>query len=220
MRVGDSILAPSASDGYIVATVTEIANGQLAAQTHAGTTVNMALASAVAADPQCLEGTADLTSLAVLHEANIVQALRVRHAKECVYSAVGAALLSVNPYQTALISSLYSYSQMGEYVAAGGSALEGLPPHLFKLTERAFRAMEDTGVPQAVVISGESGAGKTEAKRQCVSFLTARAAIGSGVDVALSSRALEKQLVQCNPMLEAFGNAATTRNKKYVACCV
>ena len=58
-----------------------------------------------------------------------------------------------------------------------GSKLDELPPHVFGLSERGFRAMLDERRPQALVISGESGAGKTEAKRQCLMYLAARTAI-------------------------------------------
>ena len=90
-----------------------------------------------------------------------------------------------------------------------GTALGKLPPHIFALAERAFSAMLGTGAPQAIVISGESGAGKTEGKRQCVLYLMARGTLLAGGE---SEGALERQLVQVNPLLEALGNASTTRD--------
>ena len=209
LKAGAKILVPHPSEGFVGATV-ESAGAEIKCQADDGERLTVDAKKVAESDEKAFEGVADLTSLDVLNEATVVHTLRLRHKQQQVYSAVGDVLISVNPFEPALLgSSAFGRDVMKTYAEASGTALGKLPPHIFALAERAFSAMLGTGAPQAVVISGESGAGKTEGKRQCVLYLMARGTLLAGGE---SEGALERQLVQVNPLLEALGNASTTRN--------
>ena len=164
--IGDKVLAPDDRHGFVLATVEEVdEDGLLRCATAAGDTVRVRRAAAVAADPLALEGCAQLASLSVLEEATLCHALRVRFGRGDIYAAVGDVLLSVNPYEPQrLASAEFGAAAMAAFVDADEREA---PPHVFGLAERAVQRMGGGG-SQAIVISGESGAGKTEAKRQVV----------------------------------------------------
>jgi myosin heavy subunit len=108
-------------------------------------------------------------------------------------------LLALNPYKR--IDGLYEEAQMDAY---RGRALGVLPPHVFAIAERARRAMALDHTDQSIVVSGESGAGKTESCRAIVQYLAHHSRHEAG--------SLASALLAANPVLEAFGCAATTRN--------
>ena len=119
-------------------------------------------------DETHLQNLPNVTDMNNLHEAPLLHLLRRRLEDQIIYTWAGAVLISVNPFEPALLgSSAFGRDVMKTYAEASGTALGKLPPHIFALAERAFSAMLGTGAPQAIVISGESGAGKTEGKRQC-----------------------------------------------------
>ena len=173
----------------------------------------------VEADPLAVEGVADLAQLNVLHEATVLHALCARHAKQQTFATVGNALLSVNPCDRALLDGpAFGTTLMQEYASASDAGeLQRLPPHIFGLAERAYQgarcAAEVNGTPhpQAIVLGGESGAGKTEARRQALRYLVWRTSaerpLGEGRVELAEARALELHLV--HPLIEAFGNAQT-----------
>ena len=106
-------------------------------------------------------------------------------------------MIALNPYK---YLPLYSPERMREYRHPGNSRL---PPHVFQVAAAAHTALALEGVDQAILISGESGAGKTEATKHCLSFLA---------EIAGSDNAIETQVLNATPLLEAFGNAKTQRN--------
>ena len=109
-------------------------------------------------------------------------------------------VISVNPYKSL---GMYSEEMILEY--AGKNQFE-MPPHIFSLADRAYRSMRDDNRDQCVIITGESGAGKTEASKIIMQYVAAVTGKGADVD------RVKDQLLKCNPMLEAFGNAKTNRN--------
>ena len=109
----------------------------------------------------------------------------------------GTILVAINPFQYLPI---YGADLMHDYHRPGNRQL---PPHVFAVAAAAHKSMSLNNADQAVLISGESGAGKTEATKHCLSFLA---------EMAGSENAVEGQVLQANPILEAFGNAKTLRN--------
>lgn len=113
---------------------------------------------------------------------------------------IGPVLVSINPYHPMSI-----YSQ--EYVDAyQNKHLYEMPPHVFAIADETYRFLCDKGLDQCIIISGESGAGKTEASKKIMQFIVAVS--GEGAD----ANRVKEQLLQSNPVLEAFGNAKTLRN--------
>ncbi len=145
-------------------------------------------------------GVEDMVTLSDLNEASILWNLRLRYDNSNIYTYVGSILVSVNPYR--MFESLYGLEAVSKY---DGQIIGTLPPHLFAVGASAcHRMLAKDGERQAVVITGESGAGKTEACKLLLQYL---AAVNKS-----SSNLVTEQILEAAPMLESFGNAKTLRN--------
>ncbi|CAI5980848.1 unnamed protein product [Closterium sp. NIES-64] len=146
-------------------------------------------------------GVDDMTKLAYLHEPGVLHNLAVRYSLDEIYTYTGSILIAVNPFQR--LPHLYDVHMMEQY---RGSRLGELSPHVFAIAETSFRAMVDYKLSQSILVSGESGAGKTETTKLLMQYL---AYMGGR---ATEGRSVEAQVLESNPLLEAFGNAKTVRN--------
>ena len=143
----------------------------------------------------------DLVMLDNMNEAEIIYTLRERFRLDKIYTWVGASksvLVSVNPFKRL---PLYTPDVIDGY--ANPKPQKPMGPHVFAIANSAFQNLQLKGKNQAILISGESGAGKTEATKQCLAFLA---------DVAGSEGNIEERILMANPVLEAYGNAKTLRN--------
>ncbi|GBG34030.1 Unconventional myosin-Ia [Hondaea fermentalgiana] len=143
----------------------------------------------------------DLVLLDGSGEQEIVEALAARHRADEIYTYIGEVLLVVNPYR--LISGLYGSSKIRSYVS---KKLYERPPHVYGIAEMAYRSMMLNTSNECVIITGESGAGKTEASKTVMEYVAAMASKSKQV------QHIKDELLQTNPLLEAFGNAKTRRN--------
>nr|CAI5863966.1 unnamed protein product [Callosobruchus analis] len=134
-----------------------------------------------------------------LNEASLLNNIRLRYYKNKIYTYVANILIAVNPYSE--IPSLYSPEIIRNYK---GKSLGQLPPHVFAIADKAYRDMQVLKQSQSIIVSGESGAGKTESTKHLLKFLCHNWGEESGL--------LEQKILDANPVLEAFGNAKTTRN--------
>ncbi|PIN01883.1 Myosin ATPase [Handroanthus impetiginosus] len=150
--------------------------------------------------PPC--GVDDMTKLAYLHEPGVLHNLRCRYDMNEIYTYTGNILIAVNPFQR--LPHLYSNHMMEQYK---GMTLGELSPHPFAIADSAYRQMINEGISQAILVSGESGAGKTESTKMLMQYLAYM-----GGRVAAEGRTVEQQVLESNPVLEAFGNAKTVRN--------
>merc|ERR1719482_2227185 len=157
------------------------------------------------ADPLSLEGAPDVVKVAKLSEASLLHNLRVRYSRDDIYTRAGSILISVNPFKPL---SIYGPERMREAKDADAKTLQELPPHVYVLAESAFRGMLVEQRQQALLISGESGAGKTEAVKACLRYIVARsndAAKGDGSGGgAERAKYVEDCIMQANPLLEAL----------------
>ncbi|XP_059051494.1 unconventional myosin-XV [Achroia grisella] len=144
-------------------------------------------------------GVDDMTRLHDLHEAALLWNLKLRYEQGIIYTYAGSILVAVNPYRP--VDSLYGLQTARRYHAA--EALGDLPPHLFAIAAAARVSLPQ---PQAILISGESGAGKTESTKLAVQFLAAVAPAPPG------RAPVSEQILEAAPLLEAFGNARTPKN--------
>lgn len=140
----------------------------------------------------------DLTLLDDMGAPLILHNLRKRFEGGDIYTNIGNILISINPYKRL---PLYTDEVVRKYTKRKMGAQ--LPPHVFDIAHDAYYRMTAFSQLQSIIISGESGAGKTECTKQCLQYLAARAGSASGV---------ENKVLQANPVLEAFGNAKTLRN--------
>ena len=149
----------------------------------------------------------DILKLGDLTDASLLDTLQQRFAQKKIYAAAGNSILvSLNPF--AWQKGLFSAEASRPYHAA--RALDTLPPHLFAIAEAALRGAEPH---ECVIVSGESGAGKTEATKLILEhFVRADALRHGGRQASAARDALHSRVLSANPVLEAFGNAKTLRN--------
>ncbi|ESQ51775.1 hypothetical protein EUTSA_v10016137mg [Eutrema salsugineum] len=147
-------------------------------------------------------GVDDMTKLAYLHEPGVLHNLACRFSLNEIYTYTGNILIAVNPFQR--LPHLYSVHMMEQYK---GAAFGELSPHLFAVADTSYRAMINEARSQSILVSGESGAGKTETTKMLMRYL---AFMGGRSDT--EGRSVEQQVLESNPVLEAFGNAKTVKN--------
>uniref|UniRef100_A0A6M2F8R2 Myosin motor domain-containing protein n=1 Tax=Populus davidiana TaxID=266767 RepID=A0A6M2F8R2_9ROSI len=150
--------------------------------------------------PPC--GVDDMTKLAYLHEPGVLQNLRCRYDINEIYTYTGNILIAVNPFRR--LPHLYDNHMMEQY---NGATIGELSPHPFAVADSAYRQMINEGISQSILVSGESGAGKTESTKMLMRYLAYM-----GGRAAAEGRSVEQQVLESNPVLEAFGNAKTLRN--------
>jgi myosin heavy subunit len=169
----------------------------------------------------------DMVKMEEVNDATILHNLKLRFLSDMVYTNIGTILVSVNPFKW--IKNLYSSEVAREHMMTTAGELAS--PHVFAISGAAFRGMLE-GNDQSIIISGESGAGKTEATKQCLHFFVEITRRRSGADGGAASGAAsgatagagaataahgspsadEDKVLRVNPVLEAFGNAKTIRN--------
>nr|GEY11977.1 IQ motif, EF-hand binding site [Tanacetum cinerariifolium] len=151
--------------------------------------------------PQC--GVDDMTKLAYLHEPGVLQNLKCRYDRDDIYTYTGNILIAVNPFKR--LPHLYENDVMAKYK---GATLGELSPHPYAISHAAYRQMVNEKISQSILVSGESGAGKTESTKNLMQYL----AYMGGRPSSEGRRSVEQQVLESNPVLEAFGNAKTLRN--------
>ncbi|CAL8314597.1 unnamed protein product [Arctogadus glacialis] len=142
------------------------------------------------------DGVEDMTQLEELHEGAVLLNLMMRFDRELIYTYIGSILVSVNPYK---MYNIYGTDMVLQYK---GHALGENPPHLFAIVNASYTKMMDAKHNQVIIISGESGSGKTEATKLVLRYLAA----------IHHKNNITQQILEAAPLLESFGNAKTVRN--------
>ncbi|XP_038720050.1 myosin-1 isoform X1 [Tripterygium wilfordii] len=148
----------------------------------------------VPSNPDILDGVDDLMQLSYLNEPSVLYNLQYRYNQNMIYTKAGPVLVAINPFKEV---PLYGNDCIEAYK---NKSIES--PHVYAITDTAIREMIRDEVNQSIIISGESGAGKTETAKIAMQYL---AALGGG-------NGIEYEILKTNPILEAFGNAKTLRN--------
>ncbi|XP_022981361.1 myosin-2-like [Cucurbita maxima] len=146
------------------------------------------------ANPDIVEGVDDLVQLGFLNEPSVLHSLHRRFSQDKIYSNAGSVLIAVNP-----LKDIKQYGK--EFIEAYRQRVIN-NPHVYATTDAAYSGMLRDEVNQSIIISGESGAGKTETAKAVLEYLTSLGGV-SGIDDRIS---------RANVILEAFGNAKTSRN--------
>ncbi|KNZ77855.1 Myosin-11 [Termitomyces sp. J132] len=179
-------------------------------------------------NPPKFDRVEDIADLTFLNEASVVHNLRLRYGSGAIYTYSGLFLVAINPYQNL---PLYTDGIIQQY---RNKRRDENPPHIFAVAERAWVNMGEERENQSILITGESGAGKTESTKKVIQYLAAIATDAHlptttshsrsptlGISQSLTGTSLnskgrlgllERQILQANPILEAFGNAQTQRN--------
>lgn len=142
-------------------------------------------------------GVEDMITLGELQEYTILRNLHLRYNEQLIYTYTGSMLIAINPYE---ILPIYTMDQIHFYQ---NSQIGDIPPHIFAIGDNSYRKLIETSSNQCIVISGESGAGKTESTKLLLQYLAAASGKHSWI---------EQQIQETNPILEAFGNAKTVKN--------
>ena len=197
------------------------------------------------ANPSMLDGVDDLTRLTHLHEAGILNVLNDRfksrsppngaggatNASKEIYTHAGPVLIAVNPFQS--LPELYAPGLVDHYVGRPAVGVEATDvdkyrPHIFLTADKAFKEMQVKGKSQSIIITGESGAGKTETTKFVMKYVAGLVSGGrrdavdrdqdrdreghSQFGTHANQTSMETKVLETNPILEAFGNAKTLHN--------
>ncbi|XP_055509685.1 myosin-4 [Leucoraja erinacea] len=162
-------------------------------------------------NPPKFDKIEDMAMLTHLNEASVLYNLKERYAVWMIYTYSGLFCVTVNPYKWLPV---YNAEVVTGY---RGKKRQEAPPHIFSISDSAYQAMLTDRENQSILITGESGAGKTVNTKRVIQYFAAVAAV---IDVSKKKEAqaasgkgtLEDQIIQANPLLEAFGNAKTVRN--------
>ncbi|XP_023584806.1 myosin-9 isoform X1 [Trichechus manatus latirostris] len=145
----------------------------------------------------------DMAELTCLNEASVLHNLKERYYSGLIYTYSGLFCVVINPYKNLPI---YSEGIVEMYK---GKKRHEMPPHIYAITDTAYRSMMQDREDQSILCTGESGAGKTENTKKVIQYL---AHVASSHKSKKDQGELEQQLLQANPILEAFGNAKTVKN--------
>ncbi|GMS87079.1 hypothetical protein PENTCL1PPCAC_9254, partial [Pristionchus entomophagus] len=179
-------------------------------------------------NPPRFDKSEDMADMTCLNEASVLHNLRERYFSDLIYTYSGLFCVVVNPYKRL---GIYTDSLASKF---RGKKRKELPPHIFAVTDNAYRSMLQNREDQAILCTGESGAGKTENTKKVIQYLahvagsthsSVAAVAAAAADQKTSRRStvndssgmrqvgqLEEQLLQANPILEAFGNSKTVKN--------
>uniref|UniRef100_A0AAY5KRH1 Myosin heavy chain 7 n=1 Tax=Esox lucius TaxID=8010 RepID=A0AAY5KRH1_ESOLU len=198
---------------YVKATITSRDGDKVTALTEFGKTVTVKEADIHPQNPPKFDKIEDMAMFTFLHEPAVLFNLKERYAAWMIYTYSGLFCVTVNPYKWLPV---YDQSVVNAY---RGKKRTEAPPHIFSISDNAYQYMLSDRENQSVLITGESGAGKTVNTKRVIQYF---ASIAAKVTFRLrylrsnpneiSLGTLEDQIIQANPALEAFGNAKTIRN--------
>lgn len=204
---GKPIWVPHPQEAWVCGTIEKI-NGNnvvIAIQNGGSFTLSMKeMELADLANPSSLSGNFDnLVNLEEFNQGAIIHQLRIRYSSDTIYTWIGNILISINPFKPLSIYSNETLQKFLKKQKEGPGAFQNPVPHVYALAGLSYQGMSLDKEPQAFVISGESGSGKTETTKLILQYLS---------ECAGSTTGVEQEILQTNPLLESFGNAKTLRN--------
>ncbi|KAL9249460.1 Myosin-15-like protein [Drosera capensis] len=203
LRKGANVWAEDKDLAWVPAEVTDLGNDRVQVVTSSGKKIIASPKKLLPRDPDADHGGVDdMTKLTYLNEPGVLYNLERRYTLDNIYTYTGSILIAVNPFKK--LPHIYNAYMMDQYK---GVPLGELSPHVFAVADASYRAMISDQRSQSILVSGESGAGKTETTKLIMQYLTYVGGRAAGDD-----RTVEQQVLESNPLLEAFGNARTVRN--------
>ncbi|XP_077748764.1 myosin-8 isoform X2 [Canis aureus] len=202
------VAEPKAS--YVKSTIQSKEGGKVTVKTEGGATLTVREDQVFPMNPPKYDKIEDMAMMTHLHEPGVLYNLKERYAAWMIYTYSGLFCVTVNPYKW-----LPVYNP--EVVAAyRGKKRQEAPPHIFSISDNAYQFMLTDRENQSILITGESGAGKTVNTKRVIQYFATIAVTGEKKkEEATSGKmqgTLEDQIISANPLLEAFGNAKTVRN--------
>ncbi|XP_068455055.1 myosin-7 [Clinocottus analis] len=198
---------PDVNEEYVKASITSRDGDKVTANTEKGKTVTVKECDVHPQNPPKFDKIEDMAMFTFLHEPAVLFNLKERYAAWMIYTYSGLFCVTINPYK-----GLPVYNQE-VVVAYRGKKRTEAPPHIFSISDNAYQYMLTDRENQSILITGESGAGKTVNTKRVIQYFASIAAGGGKKDAGSDKKGtLEDQIIQANPALEAFGNAKTIRN--------
>uniref|UniRef100_A0A8C7ANB2 Myosin-4 n=1 Tax=Neovison vison TaxID=452646 RepID=A0A8C7ANB2_NEOVI len=206
----NSVFVVDTKESYVKSMVQSREGGKVTVKTEAGTTVTVKEDQVFSMNPPKYDKIEDMAMMTHLHEPAVLYNLKERYAAWMIYTYSGLFCVTVNPYKW-----LPVYNP--EVVAAyRGKKRQEAPPHIFSISDNAYQFMLTDRENQSILITGESGAGKTVNTKRVIQYFATIAITGEKKKEESTpgkmQGTLEDQIISANPLLEAFGNAKTVRN--------
>ena len=198
-----SVWVPDKADGGYLEGMLEEKNGAKVTVTVKGEKKVFKEEQVCQINPPKFDCSEDMADLTYLGDACVLWNSVVRYQNELIYTYSGLFCIAINPYKRYPI---YTLRTMELYI---GKRRNECWPHIFAIAEGAYQGMQNSGCNQSILITGESGAGKTENTKKVISYFATVCSSGKRKEGEAS---LEDKIVQTNPVLEAWGNAKTVRN--------
>ncbi|CAF1172361.1 unnamed protein product [Adineta ricciae] len=197
---------PDAKESFVAAEITATKGDEVTAKTDKGETVTLKKDDVQQMNPPKFTCCDDMANLTYLNDASVLHNLRDRYQRWLIYTYSGLFCVAINPYKRLPI-----YTMKVVLMYRGKKRTE-VPPHLYAISDNAYSNMLRERENQSMLITGESGAGKTENTKKVIQYFALVAAAGAKKEEGKKTMTLEDQIVSANPVLEAYGNAKTTRN--------
>ncbi|MBN3304436.1 MYH7 protein, partial [Amia calva] len=198
---------PDTVEEFVKATITSRDGDKVTVNNERGKTVTVKDCDVHPQNPPKFDKIEDMAMFTFLHEPAVLFNLKERYAAWMIYTYSGLFCVTINPYKWLPV---YNAEVVNAY---RGKKRSEAPPHIFSISDNAYQNMLTDRENQSILITGESGAGKTVNTKRVIQYFASIAAVGGKKDQAASNKGtLEDQIIQANPALEAFGNAKTMRN--------
>ncbi|XP_016768906.1 myosin heavy chain, muscle isoform X11 [Apis mellifera] len=198
---------PDEKEGYVLGEIKATKGDVVSVGLPGGETKDFKKDQLQQVNPPKYEKCEDMSNLTYLNDASVLHNLKQRYYAKLIYTYSGLFCVAINPYKRFPV-----YTQRCAKLYRGKRRNE-VPPHIFAISDGAYVNMLTNSENQSMLITGESGAGKTENTKKVIAyFATVGASTKKADDPTQKKGSLEDQVVQTNPVLEAFGNAKTVRN--------
>ncbi|KAM7035654.1 myosin-1B isoform 1-T1 [Acridotheres tristis] len=205
-----SVFVVHAKESYVKSTITSREPGKITVKTEGGETLTVKEDQIFSMNPPKYDKIEDMAMMTHLHEPAVLYNLKERYAAWMIYTYSGLFCVTVNPYKWLPV---YNPEVV---LAYRGKKRQEAPPHIFSISDNAYQFMLTDRENQSILITGESGAGKTVNTKRVIQYFATIAASGDKKKEEQTSGkmqgTLEDQIISANPLLEAFGNAKTVRN--------
>ncbi|XP_078242066.1 myosin-4 [Pogona vitticeps] len=207
----NAVFVVHAKESYVKGLVQSREGGKVTVKTEKGESLTVKEDQTFPMNPPKFDKIEDMAMLTHLHEPAVLYNLKERYAAWMIYTYSGLFCVTVNPYKWLPV---YNPEVVGGY---RGKKRQEAPPHIFSISDNAYQFMLTDRENQSILITGESGAGKTVNTKRVIQYFATIAATGEKKKEEPTAQGkmkgtLEDQIISANPLLEAFGNAKTVRN--------
>ncbi|XP_038606686.1 myosin-4-like isoform X1 [Tachyglossus aculeatus] len=203
-----SVFAVEPKESYVKSVVQSREGGMVTVKTEKGATLTVKEDQIFSMNPPKYDKIEDMAMMTHLHEPAVLYNLKERYAAWMIYTYSGLFCVTVNPYKWLPV---YNPEVVTAY---RGKKRQEAPPHIFSISDNAYQFMLTDRENQSILITGESGAGKTVNTKRVIQYFATIAVTGEKKkeETGKLQGTLEDQIISANPLLEAFGNAKTVRN--------